>query len=129
MLNETHGALEEAFVSSAAKPPGRRVWKMRPETEQPFCAAIFLDGELYIERVSPPGFWVSVGNQETERGVSHPPSGMLQQTSQIEACRRGCDALRAAGYNVNHRVFEGRHDPERWREDLVLALPWVTSSA
>jgi enterochelin esterase-like enzyme len=243
MLNETHGALEEAFVSSAAKPPGRRVWKMRPETEQPFCAAIFLDGELYIERVeavpvlrqlqasgsippmlavfvssssaaarhvdytcdadyasflsqdvvpwllnsqaevdcnhvtvvglslsglaaahaalthhvefraaicqspsfwwnderlcsslpkaigSPPGFWVSVGNQETDRGVSHPPSGMLQQTSQIEACRRGCDALRAAGYNVNHRVFQGRHDPERWREDLVLALSWVTSSA
>jgi iron(III)-enterobactin esterase len=73
-------------------------------------------------------FWVSVGDQETTRGISHPPSGMIQQTSQIEACQRGCDALKAAGYNVNYRVFQGGHDPARWREDLVLALPRVAES-
>jgi enterochelin esterase-like enzyme len=238
---EMNDTLEESFISGTSKPFGRRIWKLYPESGRPSCAAIFLDGELYLEKVkavllrqleaernipptlavfvsscsaaarhsdytcdadyaaflsqdlvpwllnshaeigdvmamvglslsglavahaaltyqsqfraaicqspsfwwndeswssslppasgSRPAFWISVGDQETDRGVSHPPSDLLQQKSQIESCERGCDALREAKYNVNYRVFQGGHDPERWREDLVLALPWVAKSA
>jgi len=72
-------------------------------------------------------FWVSVGTLETESGVSHPPSGLFQGTSQRDACDRGSAALRTAGYAVSHRIFDGAHDPACWRDDLVLALPWATS--
>jgi iron(III)-enterobactin esterase len=75
-----------------------------------------------------PAFWVSVGDLETESGISHPPSGLFQGTSQRESCDRGSAALRAAGYMVAHRVFQGGHDPVCWREDLALALPWATSA-
>jgi len=243
MPNQTSSGLEESFVKSVAKPPGRRVWKLRAELGRANWAAIFLDGELYLERVmavpvlrklqasgdippflavfvssggdgarhsdytcdasygafisedvvpwllsghpgvetdrttivglslsglaaaytaisypdkfsaaicqspsfwwederfcsslpqaagSGPAFWVSVGNHETKCDISHPPSGLLQQTSQVDACERACNALRAAKYNVNRRVFQGGHDPERWREDLALAIPWVAKSA
>lgn len=72
-------------------------------------------------------FWVSVGTLETESGVSHPPSGLFQGTSQRDACDRGSAALRTAGYAVSHRVFDGGHDPACWRDDLAQALPWATS--
>jgi enterochelin esterase family protein len=73
-------------------------------------------------------FWVSVGDLETESGVSHPPSGLFQGTSQRDSCNRGSIALQAAGYSVSHRVFRGGHDPVCWRDDLALALPWATSA-
>ena len=73
-------------------------------------------------------FWVSVGDLETESGVSHPPSGLFQGTSQLDSCKRGSAALEAAGYPVSFRVFQGGHDPMCWREDLALALPWATSA-
>ena len=71
-------------------------------------------------------FWISVGNLETEEDISHPPSGMLQKTNQIDACRRTSDALISNGHNVHYRVFEGGHDPECWAKDLELALAWAT---
>lgn len=239
MTNETNDALEESFVTSRSKRPGRRVWTLFPDSDRLSWAVIFLDAELYIERVkavsvlrqiqavrhippllavfvssesvdarhadytcdpdygtflsqdvvpwlldrynqvdcdrimiaglslsglaaayatitypnrfraaicqSPsfwwdderfgsllpqgggarPAFWVSVGSEETERCISHAPSGLFQMSSQIEACQRGCDALKNAKYSVNYRIFRGGHDPERWREDLGLALSWV----
>lgn len=73
-------------------------------------------------------FWVSVGDLETESGVSHPPSGIFQGTNQRDSCDRGSAALRAAGYVVSHRVYHGGHDPACWREDLALALPWAVSA-
>jgi enterochelin esterase family protein len=75
-----------------------------------------------------PRFWVSVGDLETDSGVSHPPSGLLQGTSQRDSCERGSAALRAAGYQVASRVFPGGHDATCWRDDLALALPWATSA-
>jgi enterochelin esterase-like enzyme len=240
MLNEKRGTLDEVFVLSTVKSPGRRVWKLYPESSRPSWATIFLDAELYIEGIKavpvlqqlqesgtiPPtiavfvsssgavarhsdyvcdphyeaflsqdvvpwvlsdhadvegrvviagvslsglaaahaalthsdqfrgaicqspsfwwnderlrsslptvansrqAFWISVGNQETGHSVSHPPSGLLQQSSQIDACQRVCEALTASKYHVNYRVFQGGHDPECWRDDLVLALPWLRS--
>lgn len=237
-----NGMLDEGFVPSTDKPPGRRVWSFSPGPGQAAWAAIFLDAELYIERVdacavlsqleksksiapmiavfvsnndaaarhsdyicdtdygaflvrdvipwicnhhsgnagdkliiaglslsglaaahaavthpnyfrgaicqSPslwwnserfrsslppatkasPALWVSVGDEETEHGVSHPPSGMYQGASQIDACQRGCDALMAAEYRVKYRAFNGGHDPSCWQKDLALALPWVESA-
>lgn len=75
-----------------------------------------------------PAFWVSVGDLETERGVSHPPSALFQGTSQLDSCERGAAALRAGGYPVAYRVFAGGHDPACWRDDLALAIPWATSA-
>jgi enterochelin esterase-like enzyme len=71
-------------------------------------------------------FWVSVGDLETQSGLSHPPSALIQQTSQRDSCGRAAAALEAAGYVVAHRVFHGGHDPVCWRNDLALALPWAT---
>lgn len=76
---------------------------------------------------SRPSYWISVGNQETTQGISHPPSGMFQQTTQIDACQRTCDALRSSGFNVRYRVFDGGHDANCWRDDLALALSWAAS--
>jgi iron(III)-enterobactin esterase len=70
-------------------------------------------------------YWISVGNQEVEVGVSHAPSGMLQTASQIDACQRTCEAMKLQGFNVEYRVFDGGHDCDCWRDDLMLALPWV----
>jgi enterochelin esterase family protein len=90
------------------------------------------DGERFAASLDPAGdgaaaFWISVGDLETESGVSHPPSGLRQETSQLDSCRRGAEALRAAGHTVSHRIFAGGHDPACWKKDLALALPWALS--
>lgn len=76
---------------------------------------------------NPPALWISVGDLETESGVSHPPSGLYQGTSQRESCTRAAAALVNVGYHVRYREFHGGHDPACWREDLAMALPWTTS--
>lgn len=72
-----------------------------------------------------PEFWISVGSRETETGVSHPPSGLRQEQSQIAGCAAALAALRRQGYEAAYREFDGGHDPDCWREDLALALPWL----
>ena len=70
-------------------------------------------------------FWICVGDQETDVNVSHPPSGLFQELTQIQGCDAGCDALRRSGCEVSYRTYAGGHDPRCWREDLMLALPWA----
>ena len=72
-----------------------------------------------------PKFWISVGSWETEAGVSHPPSGLRQELTQIAGCVSAAAALRARGYSVSYREYDGGHDPQCWRDDLTLALPWA----
>ena len=72
-----------------------------------------------------PEFWISVGSRETEAGVSHPPSGLRQGLTQVAGCLSAVAALRAAGYGVSYREYDGGHDPGCWRDDLSLALPWA----
>jgi enterochelin esterase family protein len=69
-------------------------------------------------------FWVSVGDRETDENVTHGPTGMVQKVSQIEGCRRMCELMRVRGIEVNEHTFAGGHDPDCWRDDLRLALPW-----
>jgi enterochelin esterase-like enzyme len=88
--------------------------------------------ERFTSTLSPaskhaPALWISVGDQETTAGVAHPPTGLLQMSSQHDSCERGAAALREAGYTIAYRLFEGGHDPACWRDDLALALPWVLS--
>jgi len=85
--------------------------------------------ELPPAGASSPRYWVSVGDRETEKDVLHAPSGMRQRSTQIEACEKTCAVMRDRGYAVNYRVFGGGHDPDCWREDLEIALPWVWRGA
>jgi len=70
-------------------------------------------------------FWTCVGNQETATGVSHPPTGLRQELSQIQGCDLAIEAFQAQGYRVRHRVYDGGHDPICWRADLAEALVWA----
>jgi S-formylglutathione hydrolase FrmB len=66
-----------------------------------------------------------VGSRETEAGVSHPPSGLRQGLTQVAGCLGAVAALRTKGYSVSYREYDGDHDPDRWRDELSGALPWV----
>ena len=81
--------------------------------------------ELPAATPAGPEFWICVGSRETEAGVSHPPSGLRQGLTQVAGCVSAAAALRAKGYRVSYREYDGGHDPECWRDDLSLALPWV----
>lgn len=70
-------------------------------------------------------YWISVGSRETETDVSHPPSAMVQELTQLAGCALACEALRSKGYSITYLEFDGGHDPACWREDLALALSWV----
>lgn len=48
-LGSNH-SMDEDFVASRSKPPGRRIWVDR-RTTAPACLLVFLDAELYLERV------------------------------------------------------------------------------
>lgn len=90
------------------------------------------ESERFREQIPPPGesasaFWICVGTQETQNGVSHPPTGLHQNSTQIEACEHTRDALIDAGYTVSYRTYDGGHDPACWRDDLKLALRWAYS--
>jgi enterochelin esterase-like enzyme len=87
------------------------------------------ENERFRKQISPrpqkhPAFWICVGDQETQTGVSHPPTGLRQNSTQIEACEHTCEALVQAGCTVSFRTYHGGHDPACWRTDLELALPW-----
>lgn len=72
--------------------------------------------------------WLSVGDEETQEGVSHPPTGMHQRVSQINGCQSAVDALRVGGAEVRLHVFHGGHAFDPWRDELGEALRWLTGS-
>jgi enterochelin esterase family protein len=74
-----------------------------------------------------PAFWICVGDQETQSGISHPPSELRQESTQIEGCEHTRDALIQAGFSVSYRTYRGGHDPACWKDDLELALRWTIS--
>jgi enterochelin esterase family protein len=81
--------------------------------------------ELPAATPAGPEFWISVGSRETEAGLSHPPSGLRQELTQVAGCVSAAATLRTKGYSVSYREYDGDHDPDCWREDLSLALPWA----
>lgn len=70
-------------------------------------------------------FWISVGNRETESGISHPPTELFQEVDQITAVERFADALESQGGTVYYHLFEGRHDTKCWEAELSYALEWL----
>lgn len=77
-------------------------------------------------------FWLSVGSQETQTNVHHPPTGMHQKISQVDGVENAVRLLRKAGGVVNDHHYEGGHTRECWRDELEEAVRWslsVTPSA
>ena len=70
-------------------------------------------------------FWLSVGDEETDAGVSHPPTGLFQGMSQIEGVERARAVLEEHGADVNLHRYRGGHAYEHWRAELGDALPWL----
>ena len=74
-------------------------------------------------------FWLSVGNEETDSNVSHPPTGLFQGISQIEGVERARAVLEENGGEVNCHRYRGGHSSEHWRAELSDALQWLLRTA
>lgn len=74
-------------------------------------------------------FWLGVGEEETAVNVSHPPSGIVQDISQIAGVERARAVLEAHGADVRYHRHPGGHTFESWRAELGEALPWLVRSA
>jgi len=69
--------------------------------------------------------WLSVGDEETDAGVSHPPTGLFQSISQIEGVERARAVLEEHGGDVSCHRYRGGHAFEHWRAELSDALLWL----
>lgn len=67
-------------------------------------------------------FWISVGDQETTAGVSHPPTGLRQEVAQVTACERFAAVLELHKHRVHYHLYEGGHALEPWAIELPDAL-------
>lgn len=85
----------------------------------------WLTAQFHQWRHSQTKFWSSVGDQETASGVSHPPSGLRQEVTQIAACKRFAEALAARQNPVLHRLYSGGHEFGPWQDELPDALRWL----
>ena len=74
-------------------------------------------------------FWLSVGAQEIETGVSHPPTGLFQRVSQIEGVEAAARSFASRGGTVHCNRYPGGHAFPPWREELAPALRWLVGSA
>lgn len=69
--------------------------------------------------------WMSVGDKELEKGISHPPTGLQQDESQVVACENFARELERVGGQVQFQTFSGGHDLACWRAELPDALDWL----
>ncbi len=70
-------------------------------------------------------FWLSVGTGEIQENLSHPPTPLLQKSSQLDSVRRLAAAMREKGYRLHLDEFTGGHDPACWNAELARALAWL----
>ncbi len=70
-------------------------------------------------------FWLSVGDKETAKGLSHAPSGLRQEISQIEGVENAVKLLSDLGGTVKHSMHPGVHSTTPWREELTPAFKWL----
>ncbi|WLD13978.1 alpha/beta hydrolase [Planctellipticum variicoloris] len=85
----------------------------------------WLTAAIASQPARPGRLWVSVGNQELQQGVSHPPTGLFQQTSQLDSVRRLVRQLETSFSQVRSHEYDGGHDPACWAAELPDALTWV----
>ncbi len=69
---------------------------------------------------------MSVGTQEVQTNVSHPPTPLVQKASQLDSVRRLSSALRANGHDIHSNEYNGGHDCACWAAELPQALAWLT---
>ena len=69
--------------------------------------------------------WISVGDKETEFGVSHEPTGLRQNTSQLDSCRNAVQILTRLGCQISFNIFSGGHEIEPWKAELPSAIKWA----
>jgi enterochelin esterase family protein len=70
-------------------------------------------------------FWLSVGTQELQENVTHPPTGLIQKANQLDSVRRLAKDMVDAGQLVHFREYDGGHDPACWAVELPEALAWL----
>ena len=73
-------------------------------------------------------FWLSVGTQELQENVSHPPTPLHQKTSQLGSVRRLASAMTDASHEIHCHEYVGGHDPVCWGAELPHALAWLMKS-
>ncbi|MBV6498924.1 MAG: hypothetical protein CJBNEKGG_01154 [Prosthecobacter sp.] len=73
-------------------------------------------------------FWISVGNQELQEEASHPPTPLIQMTSQLASVRRLAKRMTDAGHDVRLHEYDGGHDPVCWDAELPRALGWLSKA-
>jgi len=71
-------------------------------------------------------FWLSVGNQETEVNIKHPPTDILQEISQIQGVEEASLVLKENSGEVHYHQYHGGHSYQPWLDELGPALQWVT---
>ena len=84
-----------------------------------------LTGELDRMPASRGNFWLSVGAQETQSGLSHAPTGLRQEIAQVTACEHFAEALNERGHHVHFHLHGGTHSTEPWKAELHAALEWL----
>ena len=72
-------------------------------------------------------FWLSVGDQETDVHVKHPPTGLLQEISQIAGVEKAVQTLGEIGGTVHYSQYHGGHSLQCWRNELGAALLWLVA--
>jgi iron(III)-enterobactin esterase len=100
-----------------------------------FAAALCQSGSFWLladHEMSLPTtsarFWLSVGTQETETNVTHPPTGIVQRVSQIEGVESAARSLASRGAKVHYNLYSGGHTFVAWRDELAPALRWLAGS-
>ena len=73
-------------------------------------------------------FWLSVGTEELQENVAHPPTPLLQTTSQLASVRRLARRLTDAGHSVHSHEYHGGHDPACWSAELPQSLHWLVAA-
>ena len=70
-------------------------------------------------------FWLSVGTREVEENASHPPTPLVQKTSQLASVRRLAKRMTVAGHDIHLNEYDGGHDPVCWGAELPQAFEWL----
>lgn len=70
-------------------------------------------------------FWLSVGTQELQADASHPPTPLIQKTSQLVSVRRLAQCMTDAGHDLHLHEYDGGHNPVCWGAELPRALEWL----
>ncbi len=70
-------------------------------------------------------YWCSVGDLELDKGVSHPPTGLRQEFTQIDACIRFYEELCNNNIHVFYNLYSGGHELAPWEEEFPRALKWL----